>query len=184
MPSTASSTMVARSPTWSCDRRASTLYSRLDSAAQSDQRDRQRRDDQPERPGQAISRMPTPTTNVIRLTTRKTSPKARNRRMVARSVIARDSSWPGRPAVVEGDRQPLQVVVEGRPHGRLDPHRRPGRQHPPHPEQRGLDHAEREQQDRPAAHSADRSRVGDRAVDDLLDDQREGQAARAWRRRR
>ncbi len=82
----------------------------------------------------------------------------------------------GRPSVMERDRQFLQVVVDGHPHRRLDPHRRPGGEHPPHPEQRGLDDAETEQQ---AGQRPERRHVlvRDRTVDDLPDHQREGQAA-------
>ena len=60
-------------------------------------------------------------------------PNARNRRIVDRSETALRHQLTRRPAVVEAHRQRLQPLVERVPHGRLDAHRRSGRQHPAEP---------------------------------------------------
>ena len=44
--------------------------------------------------GESHTSTPTPTTTVTPLTTRKIPEKATNQRMVVRSEVARESSWP------------------------------------------------------------------------------------------
>ena len=80
-------------------------------------------------------------------TTSSTTPKASQRRMSPRSLISARQQLPALPAVVERDRQVLQLRVEGVAHRRLDV--RAGRQHEPaaRQDQAGLERAEHQHDD-------------------------------------
>ena len=79
---------------------------------------------------------------------------------------------PGLPPAVEAHRQCLQVGVEVAPHRGLDVEHRVGLDPPPPPGEEGLEHAEGEHEQAERQHRVDLA-VGDRAVDERLDHQRD-----------
>ena len=93
MPVAASSTYVARSPSWSWARRDSTRY-RRSKRVQSTTTGRKTHP--VSRPSHQFSRISSAMTamKVTTLVMKKTMPNPANRRIADRSVVARDSSWP------------------------------------------------------------------------------------------
>ena len=120
------------------------------------------------------SSRPRTTTQVIRLTTRNTAPKPTNRRTV-RDVGGRPGEQlPGRPAVVEGHRQPLQALVERVAQIALEPQAALVHRPAAEEEQRGLGDAEHQGQAE-QGHEPGAVAGGDRPVDHRRGDQRNGE---------
>lgn len=93
MPSADSSTIVARSPAWSCARRAARENRRSSASVSTVSGTAVTATTSPNK-GESHTNTPMPTTSVSPLTTRKIPEKATNHRIVVRSDVARDSSCP------------------------------------------------------------------------------------------
>ena len=124
--------------------------------------------------GESHTSTPTPTTTVSAFTTRKIPENMTNQRIVVRSEVARDSSWPDGPAVVEGDRQPLQVRVQVGAHGGLDLVGGARDEQPPQQDQPGFECTERQHAEHEPGEGVELA-ARDRAVDDRAGDERDRQ---------
>jgi hypothetical protein len=93
MPSADSSTVVAKSPSWSWASRATILYLRSNTVEIAISGSAPISTVSPSQKS-SVNSTTSPTISVTLLTTRKTPTNAMKRRMVERSATARDSSWP------------------------------------------------------------------------------------------
>ena len=100
------------------------------------------------------------------------APNPKKRRIVDRSLVARDSSCPVAPAVMEAHRQLLQMRVELIAHVALDGQHRDRLQVAAQHDQQRLAHAETEHEEEQREQLVAVAAL-DRTVDDGLDDERD-----------
>ena len=174
MPSADSSTTVARSPTWSWARRAAREYRRSSASVVTVSGHRHDRDDQPE-PRREPHQHPDADDDRQRVDHQE-DPGEHDEPADRREVrVARDSSWPGGPAVVERHRQPLQVREQVGAHRRLDLVGRAARPAAGAAGSARPRRAPNASTPRTSHGSGAELAAGDRAVDDRAGDQRDRQ---------